>query len=157
VDVGGRYYCFTNNRWVTQQISYGVQSENNSNNCGTGTEPALSWQHMGAYLPKGATLQSLDGVLRRSFSEVTGFDLRVYLQHGPASGDWEADGDTTRLPVADLLGEPLSAGFNTLALGLGDTVMPEDGFVMVYLRPVGSITATRYLYGSVVLSYLTAL
>ena len=155
-DVGGRIYCHSDNRWVTHNINYGVQSENISNNCGTGIDPTTSWTQMGAFVPKGAVLKSLSGLMRSSSTEVTGFDVQVFFQTGAFDTGWNSDAETTRTLAASQTGVALDPGFNRVALDLGDLVAAEDGFVTFYVRPIGTISATRYLYASLAMNYLTA-
>lgn len=155
-EVGGRFYCYTNNRWVTHHPAYGVQSENSSTNCGADTDPWLDWTHMGAFVPKGAVLQALDGLLRGSDTEITGYDVQVYFQTGPLTTGWNTDAETVRTFAGGLSAVSFDPGFNRLSLDLGGFEAPEDGFAVLYLRPTGTITSTRYIYASLALSYLTA-
>ncbi|MEP1522218.1 DUF2793 domain-containing protein [Ascidiaceihabitans sp.] len=156
IDMGGRFYCYTNNRWVTHQTSYGVQGENSSTNGGTGVDPSISWSHMGVFLPQGAALKALDGFLRASSTEITGYDVQFHFQTGPFDTGWNANGSTVRTSVASQSGNTFLPGFNRLGLDLGGFVAPTDGFALLFIRPIGAITATRYMYGGLALSYVTA-
>ncbi len=155
VDVGGRFYCYTNNRWVTHQTSYGIQGENSSTNGGSGSDPVVGWEHMGMFLPQGAVLKSLDGFLRASSTEVTGYDVQVHFQTGPFDTGWNTDAETVRTSVATQSGNTFLPGFNRLDLDLGLFEAPEDGFALIFIRPIGTITATRYLYGGLAMNYVS--
>lgn len=156
IDMGGRFYCYTNNRWVTHQTSYGVQGENSSTNGGSGSDPAVGWEHMGVFLPQGAALKSLDGFLRASSTEVTGYDVQVHFQTGPFDTGWNTDAETVRTSVATQSGNTFLPGFNRLDLDLAGFEAPADGFAVLFIRPIGTISATRYIYGGLALSYVTA-
>lgn len=156
IDMGGRFYCYTNNRWVTHQTAYGVQGENSSTNGGAAADPVVGWEHMGVFLPQGAALKSLDGFLRASSSEVTGYDVRMYFQTGPFDTGWNTDAETVRSLVAAQAGNTFLPGFNRLGLDLAGFEAPADGFALLFIRPIGTISATRYIYGGLALSYVTA-
>lgn len=156
VEVGGRFYCYTDNRWITYNSSYGAQSENNNTNCGTSSAPWLSWTQMGLFVPKGAVLTSMDGFMRSSSGEITDVEMRAYFQTGTFGTTWADNADTTRTWITTETVATPDLGFKRATLDLEGTIAPEDGFLMFYVRPTGTLTATRYLYASMALRYLTA-
>ena len=83
VDIGGRVYCYTDNRWVTHHSAFGAQTENVSSNGGTDAEPTKSWANMSVLVAQKSRLTTLEVALRPSSTEITGYDLRVYFQTGP--------------------------------------------------------------------------
>jgi hypothetical protein len=155
VELGGRWYCYTDNRWVSHNTAFGNQSDNINNNSGTGVDPSVDWTQLGALMPKDATLQNLTAALRRNNSQITGFDLRVYFQTGPWSAGWDSDAASTRSLVFSEDGITLDGGFNRYIAELGGYTAPEDGFILIFVRPVGTLSATRYLFSSMNLTYLT--
>lgn len=155
VDVGGRFHCETDNRWITFSNIYGVQSQTHATGAGTGAIPSVNHNHMGAYVPKGAVLDRISGFMRGSNVQVTGCDLQVYIQTGPVGAPWLTDGDITRQLVAQINGVDVQDGYQKLEIDLGQTVVPEDGFVLIFMRPIGTLTSVRYIYAGLALDYLT--
>ncbi|UUV43190.1 hypothetical protein RCCWILLIS_18 [Rhodobacter phage RcCWillis] len=153
--IGGRWYCNIDRRWVGFSTSYGSQTDNYSQSNGTGAEPTLAWSNFGPFLRQGATAREIKGMFRSSSAEVTGYDVRVYFQTGNlSSGNWDSNGETTR----DLLYSANNVSFvdtNWLEVSwpLGNFVAPSDGVILVHIRPVGTITAVRYIYGPLSLEY----
>lgn len=154
-EVGGRFYCYTDNRWVTYFTTHGTKNPNISAGAGTGTDPTLSWQHIGAMVEKDACLQFIKSAHRVNSTEVTGVDMRVYFQTGPWDTGWNSNGDVTRTLIGSVDNGTAATSFSQTTIDLGNFIAPEDGFVLFFMRPVGTITATRYLYSSMFLNFLT--
>ena len=155
IDFGGRWYCYTNNRWVTHSPTYGIQTENNNASAGTDAEPALAWTQIGAQIPKDAQLQNFTASLRPNFVQVVGFDLRIFFQTGTWATEWATDGATQRTVVASEDNISVNSGFIHYESDLGQLIAPDNGFLIVMLRPVGTLTATRYLYAAMTATYLS--
>lgn len=155
IDFGGRWYCYSDNRWVTFSTAYVAQSENNSQNSGAGAEPTESWTNLGPFIPENTQVQRLRIGLRVNNTEITGFDARVYFQTGPWNAGWSNTGTTNRTLIGSLDAVPLPLGMNRSDLDLGGFVAPSDGYLLVFLRPVGALTATRYIYSSMMATCLT--
>lgn len=155
VDVGGRFLCETDNRWIGFSNTYGVQSQTHSTSSGTGLNPSVNRTNMGAFVPKGAVLERISGFMRGSNAEVTGCDVQVHFQTGPVGAPWLANEDITRVPVAEAPGTDVQPGYQKLDIDLGQMMAPEDGFVLMFLRPVGSLSSSRYIYAALALDYLT--
>jgi hypothetical protein len=97
----------------------------------------------------------LDVALRSNSTEVTGYDLRGYFQTGPWGAGWTSDGSVTRTLVGSVDNATVVTGFNRVTVDLGDYEASDDGFVVVFMRPIRTISATRYLYTSMFLTYLS--
>jgi hypothetical protein len=155
VDIGGRVYCYTDNRWVTHNSAFGAQTENVSSNGGTDAEPTKSWANMSVLVAQKSRLTTLEVALRPSSTEITGYDLRVYFQTGPWGAGWTSNGSVTRTLLGSVDSATVADGFNRVTVDLGDYEVSDDGFVVVFMRPIGTISATRYLYTSMFLTYLS--
>lgn len=156
VDVGGRFQCETDNRWITFSSIYGVQSQTHATGAGTDPNPNVNHNHMGAYVPQGTVLGRISGFMRGSNAQVTGCDIQVYVQTGPVGAPWLTDGDISRTLVAQINGVNVQDGYQKIEIDLGQTVVPEDGFVLIFMRPIGALTSVRYIYAALTLDYLTA-
>ncbi|WP_179378101.1 DUF2793 domain-containing protein [Jannaschia marina] len=148
VPLGGRWYCYTDNRWVTFSTSYGPTSENRNSSAGTGSEPSTSWTHIGLFVRGGTRLLSLDGMLRASSTQVTGYDLRICVQTGALDGSWNTASETQKTTIHASDNRPMGTAWHGLSADLTSTVVPQDSAVLIYIRPHGTLSGTRYLYST---------
>ena len=147
VELGGRIACETDNRWVTADITGSYARD-----AGTGTTPALDWTQAGPLIPAGTELAGLRGALRATDAEVSALDLQVYLQTGPWDAGWASDGDTSRVQLATLPGIDLTGGQVRIDIDLGGHVTAADGYLLIFARPVGTLSAGREVIASLSLS-----
>lgn len=156
--ITGRWYMNTDNRWVTFPAAYGAATENYNQSGGTGTEPAVNWTFIGPFVRAGAVIHEVKGMLRASNVMVTGMDVRVIFQTGNlASGGWDTNAETSQNLLFS--GNNLSFTDTNWLLcewSCGDFVAPQDGVILVFIRPVGTVTAIQYLYGPLSLEYTLA-
>jgi len=146
--VGGRWYLYSNLRWVGFSFNYGAQTENHSQNGGVGTEPQILWHQLGPYLPDGATVHDLRIAGYANALEVTGIDLRIYHQTGPWAGTWNNAGDVTRtlLHASDNLD---FSGGNMRRYNLNiNAAVSGEGYLLMMVRPIGTLSSTRFLLSS---------
>uniref|UniRef100_A0AAU7VGT5 Tail fiber protein n=1 Tax=Dinoroseobacter phage vB_DshS_R26L TaxID=3161158 RepID=A0AAU7VGT5_9CAUD len=154
--IGGRWYMNTDNRWVGFSASYGAATENYNQNNGTGTEPSVVWNQFGPFIRQGAVLHKIKGALRSSSSETTAFDIRVILASSTAfaAGNWDSAGETTHNLVYSADNVSFTdTNWLPIDIDLGDWSVAADSFFLVFIKPVGTITAVRYLYGPLSLEY----
>lgn len=145
--IGGRWYMNADNRWVYFSTAYGAATENYSQNAGTGTEPTYSWAGMGPMVFDGARVTRLRGALRSSNSETTGANIRLVHHTGDFTGTWDSNGETT----FNVLYSGSISFTNTDWLKVDiplDGAIVGDGFIVMYMQPIGTITALRYVYSS---------
>lgn len=155
LDVSGRIYCYTDGRWVTHNNYQGLKNPNINSAAGTGADPALAWRDVGALLKKGSQLGTVVNGLRANSSQINNFDLRIYFQTGPWATGWSADADVTRTLVGSSDNTFVDTSFSRTIVDLGGYVLPEDGFLLFFWRPIGTMTTTRYLYSSMFVDFLT--
>ena len=153
-EIGGRWYCNTDNRWVGFPTSFGTNSENFSQGAGTGASPSLSWDAFGPFMPAGRTLTGLNIIARTTHPEVTGMNLRLYYVTGPFDGTWDSAANTTRTLVhgADSLGLSRDSWSRHTA-DYTPFTCPADGMLLMFVQPLGAITAVRYIISTVQLVY----
>lgn len=154
-ETGARWSCYTDNRWVTYNNNNGIQHENATTSSGTGAEPDESWLNQGVIVKAGTVLQDMHGAIRYSSGEITGYDLRVFFQTGPWSNGWSSNASVSRTQILAADSVSLANGFNEINYDLNGFEAPDSGFILVFFRPIGTITATRYLNTSISLTYLT--
>ncbi|MEL6586203.1 MAG: DUF2793 domain-containing protein, partial [Pseudomonadota bacterium] len=135
----GRWYCETNNRWVGFSDAQGPQNGNFSKNGGTGAEPSENWQQYGLFLEKGAKVTGFEGLFRTLSTAVTGFDFRVFFQYGVPGTNWWGNANTVREELHSTDANYVAAGWTTHADQTLDYVAPQDGSLLMYLRPIGTI------------------
>ncbi len=153
-DMSGRYSCSPDNRWVTFQTAYGVSSETHSATGGTGAEPSANWQYMGMALKRGTVLTGLTGLYRVSVAAITGLDLRICFQHGPVDGSWTATGQTQRDTVHSRNALPAGLGWRSLSTTFAPYTTPQDGHLLLFLRPVGTIAGAETIMTSATLDLI---
>ncbi len=154
-----RYTLNTDKRWVSAaQPSYGMNYFAGTENQGTGIDPVKEWENMGFYIPKGSKIHAINLVGRTSSTEITDIELYFYAKYPNPISRWETgmSSEAHRL-IADIHRDNFFIPSN----GNGFTgsitqfrrrriepnfIMPEDGMIVLDLKPQGDITSTRYFY-----------
>jgi len=150
----GRFTCFTDNRWTTDSDdNYGLNQFQFNENCGTGIEPIIEWEHMGILLPENRIIKNLKFAGKSNNNQVSDLEIRVVYKYPNPITNWKTGMDNDNEQTIDTLfsGNYLDAtmtgnmnDFMLKEIDLGDFETPEIGMLCIYLRPVGTITATRY-------------
>ncbi len=147
-DLSGRYFCYPDNRWVTFQAAFGVSSENQLNGAGNGAEPNEVPQHMGAAVSAGTIITGVTGLYRGSIPQITGVDLRICVQYGPLDGTWFNGPEGKRDTVHSRNALDISATWRSFGATVPPYTVPQDGHLLVFMRPVGSFAATESIFTS---------
>ncbi len=147
-DASGRYYCYTDNRWVTFQNAFGVASENHLTGAGIGAEPSVVTQHIGLAVRGGTVLTGLTGLYRSSVAQITGVDLRICFQYGPLDGSWSGGPEQRRDVVHARSNLPTGVAWRSFGATFAPYTAPQDGHLLVFMRPVGTVAATESIYTS---------
>lgn len=147
-DISGRWYCYTDNRWVGFSDAYGVGSGNFNRNMGTGVEPSVLYTQHGPIIRQGTKIQKVLASFRPNHNDINGFNIRLAFQYGPWGSAW-GNSSVTR----DVLFSQDSAALSfsshvRIDAPLGDYECPEDGFLLIYVQPEGTLSTTRYIYSS---------
>ena len=143
IDWANRWSLFTNNRWVSFNLNRGHREASCTLNLGTGADPTLSFSQIGAVVKPGMRLTSFDVQGVTNNAQVTGIEYRLYHHYGNAT-PWNSVASTTRDQIVAgsfTYGGALEHAAHNISL---DYVIPEAGYVVMVLRPVGNITATRF-------------
>ena len=153
----GRFYNYTDNRWVGWNQNYGPNNQNWNYNLGTNAEPDAQWNQRGIYLLAGAQLRRLCMAGRVNNTQVTGFNFRVLYDTGNWGGGWDSNVETTRTVMFTQDGLTFNASDQTqFSLDLSSSApLAADGYIKVAYQPTGTITGTRYFYTSLFLEYST--
>lgn len=158
-DITGRWYMYTDRRWVTFSTAYGHSTENYQQSGGTGTEPNTVWGMFGPWIPAGSTIHRVVGMLLANTSEFGGIGVRIHHQSATSqalfdAGDWDTTGETARTLLFSTDDEPhTDTNWMPKNWDCGDYVTEVDGSVLVWIRPSGTPTGTRYLYGPLQIEY----
>jgi hypothetical protein len=100
-------------------------------------------------------VEGLEGALRADGAEaadLTSVSLRLYFQYGPAT-DWDSDVETTRDLLLSLDDTPLGAGWQTLVASVAPYTAPQDGHLVLYLKPGGTYAATQHILSTLAVRY----
>jgi hypothetical protein len=151
----GRFYCYTDNRWCTYNTSYGSNYINQATTGGTGATPSIVWDGNGMPFPPGATMNRIWFKGRMNSAQVT--DMEVYIRAHDT--DWTANlaidsaaevGASEVLAVTTVEMDPGagdSADMRGSEIALNGYQFTNWGDLQIFMRPVGTITATRYYIG----------
>ena len=158
-EFSGRWYMNTNNSWVTFNATYGTVSYQYLTGVGTDDEPnTAGWNFMGIYMPKDSTMHSIKGILRADSSEVVGIDVRVHYRTGENNedGSWTLSSDYTSTEI--FAGNNIvldGVNWNMIDWNLNDFKLPNNGTILVYIRPSTSstLTSTRFLHSTINIEY----
>jgi len=150
----GRFYCYSNRRWVTDSDdNYGSNLHQMNENCGTGTEPIIEWEHMGTLVQPGDVISKLHFSGKSNNNQVSDLEMRIVLKRPSNSSAWETGFDAD----GEVINEVIFSGNYKTAAMTGDMtdfmkrviefdphVVEHQSMLSIYLRPIGTITGTRY-------------
>ncbi|WP_296423824.1 hypothetical protein [Yoonia sp.] len=146
VEVSGRFYMETNNRWVTFNKDLGISTTNQLDDAGTGVDPTYDWAQSGPYVRAGSQIKSFFGRITPSDNELTAVNLRLYLLRAEPGGDWgSGTGVENRVLLAQLTNFPISKfAWQTFDETINYTT-DRPGALVVYVQPVGPLAQRRFL------------
>lgn len=141
-----RYYGYTSTNWVAP--TYIPGSENANQQLGDAAEPTVDFDTSGLFLPAGTTVEAMQLNLRVNNAQWADFDIRVFFQHGAWDGSWTGTASTSRdvLHSSDAVGLLTGTGYQRFSPTMTPYVTPEDGHLFIAFKPIGTLTATRYLF-----------
>lgn len=163
--MSGRFYCYADNRWISSSDdNYGSNYYQFAESGGKADNPILEWEHQGVIMDKGETVRRLTFNARMNNTEVEDLEIRVYARFPTNPDKWRTglSGDanmTNELILSDMFMNPVdtpnwdlpfSGKTNThhrRTINL-DYQMPADGWLSLYVKPVGTIKSTRYVMAS---------
>ena len=158
----GRIYAYTDNRWVTgNDDNYGPTHIQWNEGGGTGADPIVEWEHQGIPIAPNTRITRFYMMARSNSVEVTDFEVCIYKTLPSTPARWEGvgvDNDAEIVSVeiwrdnffSPASGTAFTGAMNDRHLRIVDISGPnaeytEFGELRIYFRPVGTITATRYL------------
>lgn len=156
LQTSNRIYCYTNNRWVAPNNQYGFTSEQLNSNKNTAAEPSYSWQDKLFAITKGTKINKVDFFGRSNNTQLSGLECRVYFHTGPWDVSWDSNTETQRTLLyssANLFTQPTND--NKRASAAISFEAPDDGFLVTYFKPIGTLSGTRYFYMTQVFSITT--
>lgn len=155
----GRFYCFTNNRWVTESDDIvGSNNQNMRENSGTAATPDFEWEHLGTFFPAGTRVKALNMLGRANNNQVSDLDI-IIVERKPTDinayqNGYDADGemtntilfqDTWQNAVGSFAGNMNDIHGATIPI---NHTMDDLAQMSIYIRPVGAIAVTRYFYAT---------
>ena len=159
---GYRFYCYTNNRWVTSSDDlYGTNYYQASETGGTGIDPAIKWQQQGLFLAAGTKIHNVSVIGRASSASLTDLECYGLIQHPSQASDWDTGVNanaqiSTANVMRDFWYTPASGtAFTGATTSLhkrtfnAEHELSADGFFTLFVKPVGTATANRYFYGTI--------
>jgi hypothetical protein len=108
---------------------------------------------MGYFLPKGTKIKNLLLTGRTNSIQVTDLEIRIKVKQAATEARWD-DGIWTDTHMTN---QSLFSGnfrtpnmstdmndFRRRKIDLGDHVLAEDSFLSLYMKPVGTLSTTKY-------------
>lgn len=152
----GRFYSYTNARWVTDSDdNYGGNNFQLNESGGTGTNPIYEWEHLGILLPSGTTLKSLNFACRSNNNQTSDFRIQVVERKPIVGTGWQsgidADGEMTNTVVYEDTWRNSVGSFSGNMNDLHGAIMPINhtlsdlAMVSIYIKPIETNSATRYI------------
>lgn len=151
----GRFYGYTDNRWVTESDdNYGVGYYQWNESGTTAAEPVVENEHMGMYMPAGTVLRKLNWMSRSNNNTITDFEIRIYHRKPNPVTRWEtgidSDAEMTNTLLysgnwSDFTVSVNSNDTSRIIIDFGDIEFADAGMLSIYVKPIGTLTATRYL------------
>ena len=158
IPCSGRLYLYSDRRWVTDSDDlYGPNYYQMTESGGTGSVPIAEWEHLGTVIPAGRKMHKLHFVCRANNPQVTDLDMRIIMRTPSPITRWETGLDNDAEDAETLLfsGTFTESGWSgnmqdlrKKEIDLGDVAVSDTSFVSIYIRGVGNLTGTRYLYSS---------
>lgn len=161
IPLTGRFYLYTDNRWVTDSDdNYGPSYYQFNESGAVGVTPVMEWEHMGIFVPAGRTIEKFHFTGKTNNSQVTDLEFYCVLRYPDPITRWESgmdnDGEDDHVLLLNSLfmapvGETAFTGgtndSHRRTWTIGQSV-DQDSYLSVYIRPVGVLTATRYMRAS---------
>ena len=161
-----RHYLYADLRWISMaDDNYGVNTENASESAGTGVDPVIEWENQGEHFKAGDVIKNVQIRARANNTQV--LDVEIYMVYTYPSGDqWlsglNLDSEVTTVDLyrdmwkTPTLGQPVSLAAITHRTKrdyeLNYTV-PADGDFRLFVKPIGTLTATRYMPLGITIDY----
>jgi len=142
--VVGQWNAYADNPWVTFSLRYGTGAQYFSERCGTDAEPTFNALHFGPRVRKGSRITNIAVTLRSNSSELTALNIRVRFQYGPKGQSWTESNMHSDLIFTTDQFEIGIDKFENIDQQISEYTCPDDGFLLMFVKPVGSYTGTKY-------------
>lgn len=152
----GRWYAEPGNPWTTFSTNQGPGNENFQTDSGTDAEPTFDWNHIGSIVRAGSRIKKILAFFRANNSELQGLNIRLVFKH--AQGEQILTNDNANYETIYQRNnlEVVANGFATLEDEISEYTCPQNGFLLMYVQPIGSFTTTRYAYSSTSIEIISA-
>lgn len=150
LDFTGRYYFYTDNRWIGTNPAYGQATENYNYTHGIAATPNIRWNSLGiGFLPKGTILHRIECIGLVNSTQVEKIEVQLSVQgNNFDNGGFKTTASSQNhvvLPPTSLPSSSLNLTyFQKQSIDLGDYVLEQDRIIEFCCRPTGTLTGTRY-------------
>lgn len=143
LDFSGRYYCYEDNRWVTQSAAYGVATENVNTTGGTGESASIPNDVGGHFVKAGDTISDIFIEGDRNSGDLVRVGLQLWHKGDGAIGAETLLREWRNVPVYTGKTVLVSDEFDAAS----EIAVPSRGKLILAARADERTgTATRYLY-----------
>ncbi len=151
LDFTGRFYFYSDKRWVGAHPYYGQAYYNYNYSHGSSVNPNVLWNSLGiGFLPKGTILHHIEFVGMVNSTQVQ--DIQVHLSSQGSKFDNGGYDSTTEADNNVILSQLIGSNAPNLGdmqrhiIELNDFVLENDGIIEFCCKPVGDLTTTMYWY-----------
>jgi len=159
IPASGRFYCYADLRWVTNSDdNYGITYYQHAESGLTGADPVYEWEHQGMQLPKGVHIKNLLFAGRTNNNQIADLEIvvveRSQINPNASESGWDNDNemvntviyrDTWRNAVGTFTGAMNDRHRATIPI---NHTMSANSEISIYIKPQGTLTATRYFLAS---------
>ena len=156
--VGGRYYLYSADRWITDaDDNYGVYHLNHAELAGSGDEPTYEWEHMGDYFRAGTQIKSFSLVGRANATDVKDLEIRLVAKYPTDPEAWKTGFNADTQVSVQTIYSGLYSEMGVTADDLArftrgfvelDVELAQDSMICMYMRKTDDGVSTRYFTGS---------
>lgn len=150
LDFTGRYYFYTDNRWIGTNPAYGQATENYNYTHGTAATPNIRWDSLGiGFLPKGTILHGIECIGRVNSTQVEKIEVQLSVQgndfdNGGFNSIANSENQVVLSPTVLESSASNLTYFHRQSIDLGNYVLGKDRIIEFCCRPLGTLTGTRY-------------
>lgn len=148
IDFSGRWSAYPDNRWTTFSSAHGASDGEFNNGAGTTSEPLYNISQYGPLVRRGSRISSFFAALKSSSFELNTVKIRLVFQYSePAEGRGGPQINPEVLYEHDSFFVS-SYEFTKIEAQVSDYFCPDDGFLLMFVKPVGTRSNMNYVYSS---------
>lgn len=156
IDFTGLWAANSDFSWVTFSLNYGANQGAYRENAGANLEPVFEPTQVGPIVRKGSRMRSFLTTLKSTHADVTGCNIRLVFQYVESGQEWTDANLQTRVLFAENEIAVSTNSYSMVDAQLSDYKCPENGFLLMFVKPIGSSTGSDYIGSSTSIEVISA-